>query len=137
MSINQGEHTFEQEVLISGEEIMGFTADSALTLREPVGISGDMAVDSSSAGEGDFYGVVLYDVASGEEVAVAGANTEVWVEVSEAVSAGDELLPDGNGTFESVATSAGSNGVLLAETGSSGSGELVRAEVLSAQGATA
>lgn len=131
------EHSFEQDVLVSGEAIEGFTAGSDLTIREPVGISGDNAVDASAAGEGDFYGVVLYDVASGGEVALANQNCEVEIEVSESVGAGDELLPDGSGAFESVATSTGSSGVLLAEEGSSGGGELITAKIIAQQGGTA
>lgn len=132
----QGEHTFDVEVLISGEEIRGYTAGEDLTAGEPVGISGDHEVSSSSAGEGDFLGVALYDVASGEEVAIGGDDCEVRVEVSEAVSAGDELLPDGVGTFETVATSGGSTGVAIVQDGAS-SGEVAEAYIYAVQGATA
>jgi len=131
------EHTFEEDVLISGEELRGYTAANDLTLREPVGLSGENQVDSSSGGGGDFIGVVLYDVASGEEAAIAGDDCEVRITVSESVSAGDELLPDGNGTFESVATSGGSTGVAIAQTGSSGADETVEAYIYAVQGAQA
>jgi len=131
------EHTFAEDVLISGEELRGYTAGGSLTLREPVAISGANTVNSSSAGGGDFIGVALYDVASGEEVGIAGDDCEVRIEVSEAVSPGDELLPDGTGTFETVATSGGSNGVAIAQTGSSGSGEIVEAYVFAVQGVSA
>lgn len=136
MSQTQGEHTFDIEVLISGEEIRGYTAGEDLTAGEPVGISGDNEVSASAAGEGDFLGVVLYDVASGEEVAIAGDDCEVRIEVSETVTAGDELLPDGVGTFETVATSAGSTGVAIAQNGAA-SGELLDAYIYAVQGATA
>jgi len=131
------EHSFTDDVLVSGEELRGYNASADLTLREPVGIDGEYSVNSSAAGEGDFIGVALYDVASGEEVAIAGDDCEVRIEVSEAVSAGDELLPDGSGAFESVATSTGSSGVAIAQTGSGGSGEIVEAYVFSVQGVTA
>lgn len=136
MSVDQGEHTFEVETLISGEEIRGYTAGEALTAGEPVGISGDYEVSASASGEGDFLGVAAYDVASGEEVPVLGDDCEVRVEVSEAVTAGEELLPDGLGTFESVATSAGSAGVAIVQDGAS-SGELCEAYIFAVQGATA
>ena len=136
MSVDQGEHSFEIETLISGEEIRGYTAGEALTAGEPVGISGDYEVSASASGEGDFLGVAAYDVASGEEVPVLGDDCEVRVEVSEAVTAGEELLPDGLGTFESVATSAGSNGVAIVQDGAS-SGELCEAYIFAVQGATA
>jgi hypothetical protein len=132
----QGEHTFDVETLISGEEIRGYTAGEDLTAGEPVGISGDYEVSASAAGEGDFIGVVAYDVASGEEVTILGDDCEVRIEVSETVTAGDELLPDGVGTFETVATSAGSAGVAIAQDGAA-SGELVEAYIFAVQGATA
>jgi len=136
MSTTQGEHTFDTEVLVSGEEIRGYSAASQLTQGEPVGISGDYEVDASGAGEGDFIGVALYDVASGEEVAIAGDDCEVRIEVSETITAGEELLPDGVGSFESVGTSAGSNGVAIAQEGAA-SGELVEAYIYAVQGSEA
>ena len=136
MSTTQGEHTFEQDILISGEELRGYSAASDLTRGEPVGISGTLEVDSSSGGEGDFIGVVQYDVASGEEVLLGGDDCEVRLPVSESVSAGDELLPDGAGEFETVATSAGSSGVAIAQEGGS-DGDFVNAYIFTPQGATA
>jgi len=132
----QGEHTFQTEVLISGEEIRGYNANGALTAGEPVGVSGDYEVEPSTAGEGDFLGVVLYDVADGEEVALAGDDCEVDIPVSETVSAGDELLPDGSGEFETVATSTGSSGVAIAQEGGSAS-DTVEAYIFAVQGVTA
>ncbi len=132
----QGEHSFDVEVLVSGEEIRGYTAGEALSAGEPVGISGDMEVSASSAGEGDFIGVAAYDVASGEECPVLGDDSEVRIEVSEVVTAGEELLPDGLGTFESVATSAGSSGVAIVQQGAA-SGEVAEAYIFAVQGATA
>lgn len=133
---SQGEHSFDVEILVSGEEIRGYTAGEDLTAGEPVGISGDMEVSASAAGEGDFVGVVLYDVANGEEVALAGDDCEVRIPVSETVTAGDELLPDGAGEFETVATSTGSSGVALVQQGASAS-ELAEAYIFAVQGATA
>lgn len=132
----QGEHTFDIEVLISGEEIRGYTAGEDLTAGEPVYLSGDYEVSASTAGEGEFLGVNLYDVASGEPVAIAGDDCEVRVEVSEAVTANEEVLPDGLGTFESVATSAGSNGVGIVQSGAA-AGEVAEVYLFAVQGATA
>jgi hypothetical protein len=78
----------------------------------------------------------MYDVASGEEVTIAGDDCEVRVEVSEAVSANDEILPDGLGTFETVATSAASEGVAIVQEGAA-SGEVCEAYIFAVQGATA
>jgi hypothetical protein len=136
MSVDQGEHSFPIEVLVSGEELRGYSAASDLTAGEPVGISGDNEVDASSAGGGDFIGVNLYDVSSGEEAALAGDDCEVRVEVSEAVTAGDEIVPDGAGTFETVATSGASSGVALVQDGAA-AGEVAEAYIFAVQGATA
>lgn len=136
MSTSQGEHTFEDDLLVSGEELRGYSAAADLSRGEPVGLSGSFEVNSSSAGEGDFIGVALYDVASGEEIAIAGDDCEVRVPVSESVTPGDELLPDGSAEFETVATSAGSSGVAIAQESGS-DGDYITAYVYAVQGATA
>jgi len=117
---DQGEHTFDVEVLVSGEELRGYSAGEDLTTGEPVGISGDTEVSGSAADGGDFIGVNLYDVASGEEAAIAG----------------DEIVPDGLGTFETVASSGASAGVAIVQDGAA-SGELCEAYIFAVQGATA
>jgi len=134
--MSASEHNFAEEVLISGEEIRGYSAASGLTAREPVGISGELEVDSSAAGNSDFIGVAMYDVASGEEVAVGGDDCEVRIEVSESVSPGDELAPDGSGAFETVATSSASTGVAIAQT-SAGADELCEAYIFAVGGTKA
>jgi hypothetical protein len=136
MSFANGEHTFEDGVLISGRELRGYTAASALTAGEPVGISGDFEVDSSAADGGDFIGVALYDVAAGEEVAVAGDDCEVRVVAAEAISPGDEVIPDGTGKFETVATSTATGGVAIAENSAGGEGEVLEAYIFAVQGNT-
>ncbi len=130
------EHDFAEEVLISGEELRGYSAASDFTAREPVGVSGTYEVDSSDAGADDFIGVALYDVASGEEIAVGGDDCEVRIEVSESVSPGDELVPDGAGAFETVATSSASTGVAIAQTSGSAGG-LCEAYIFAVGGAKA
>jgi hypothetical protein len=130
------EHTFAEGVLISGENVDSYTAGEALTARTGVEQTGNYTVSECAADSGDFTGVVAYDVASGEEVAVIKRDCEVKVAVSESVSAGDELVPDGSGGFETVATSGLSSGFLIANE-SAGNGELVEAEIFAAGGATA
>jgi hypothetical protein len=130
------EHNFAEGVLVSGENIDSYTAGEDLTARTGVAQSGDYTVSEPAADAGDFTGVVAYDVASGEQVAVIKRDCEVRVSVSESVSAGDELVPDGSGGFETVATSSLSSGFLIANEGG-GSGDLVEAEIFAAGGATA
>lgn len=98
MSTTQGEHTFEEEVLVSGETLPGYVANGALSAGEPVEVSGDYEVSAASDG-GPSFGVAAYDVADGEEVPVIAGDgqNEARLEVSEAVNAGDELTPDGLG----------------------------------------
>ena len=98
----QGEHTFSQDLLISGEELRGYTASETLTRGEPVAITGNYEVSPATDG-GSFVGIVLYDVAEGEEVAIAGDDCEVRIEASEALGAGDAITPDGTGSFRQAA----------------------------------
>ena len=130
------EHTFAEGVLISGENVDSYTAGEALTARTGVRQTGDYTVGETPADTAEFTGVVAYDVASGEEVAVIKRDCEVKVTVSESVTAGDELVPDGSGGFETVATSGLSSGFLIANE-DAGSSELVEAEIFAAGGTTA
>lgn len=136
MSVNQGEHTFDLDILISGENVDSYIAGEALTAGTGVENSGDYEVSECAADSGDFTGVVGYDVASGEPVPVIKRDCEVRVTVSETVTAGDELVPDGSGGFETVATSGLTSGFLIANEGGSAS-DVVEAEIFSAGGATA
>ena len=95
---DQGEHTFAEDLLISGEELRGYTASEALSRGEPVAITGNYEVSPATDG-GPFVGIVLYDVESGEEVALAGDDCEVRIEASAALDAGDAITPDGAGAF--------------------------------------
>lgn len=134
--MSASEHNFAEGVLISGENIDSYTAGEALDARTPVKISGNYEVTEPAADGDGFTGVVAYDVADGEEVAVIKRDCEVRVEVSEAVSGGDELIPNGSGAFETVATSSASAGYLVANEDAS-SGSLCEAEIIAAGGATA
>lgn len=95
---SDGEHTFEDDILLSGKEMRGYTAAQDLTRGEPVEITGNNEVAPASNG-GPFAGVALYSVAAGEEVAIAGDDCEVRLESSEAVNGGAALVPDGAGAF--------------------------------------
>jgi len=133
----QGEHTFEQEVLISGEAISGYTAGEELNAGEPVDLSGDYEVSAASEG-GPAIGVVAYDVANGEPVAIitGDGDNEARLEVSETISAGDALTPDGIGTFEQAVDADGDQVFAVANDGAS-SGELVDARLVGQSGVTA
>lgn len=134
--MSTSEHTFAEGVLVSGENIDSYTAGEALTKRTGVSMSGNFTVSEPAADAGEFVGVVAYDVENGEEVAVIKRDCEVKIEVSETVTAGDELIPDGAGAFETVATSAASEGFLIASEGGAAS-DIIRAEIVGAGGATA
>jgi len=130
------EHTFGDGPLVSGEELRGYSAASDLTAREPVGISGDSEVDSSSAGDSDFVGIALYDVSSGEEVAIAGDDCEVNLDISASISAGDALVPDGSGKFtQADETGNGEEGVALAQEAGT-SGDTIEAYIFAVGGNT-
>ena len=133
----QGEHTFEVEVLISGETLPGYTAGEALSAGDPVAITGDYEVTSASDG-GPAFGVVAYDVADGEEVPVIAGDgqNEVRIEASETVTAGDELTPDAVGTFKQTVEADGDETLAIANDGAS-AGEIVEARMVKQSGVTA
>ena len=132
MSIEQGEHTFEVEVLISGDTLPGYAAGEALSAGEPVEITGDYEVSSAEDG-GPLFGVAAYDVAEGEEVPVIAGDgqNEIRVEVSEVIEAGDELTADGLGTFKQAG--AGDGKFAIANEGAA-SGEIVEARAVGQNG---
>ena len=123
-----GEHTIADDILISGEEIRGYSAGEELTRGEPVEITDNYEV---SAAVESFAGVALYSVAEGEDLALAGDDCEVRLEVSEAVEAGDALAVDGNGGFE-VAVDA-DDAVAVANEGG-GTGDWIEAYLTSTSG---
>ena len=135
MSVDQGEHSFEVEVLVSGETLPGYAAGEALSAGEPVALTGDYEVSAATDG-GPAFGVAAYDVADGEEVPVIAGDgqNEVRIEVSEAVTAGDELTPDGLGTLKHAADA--DEALALANEGAA-SGEIVEARMIIQSGVTA
>lgn len=110
-----GEHTFSDDILISGEELRGYTAGEELTRGEPVEITGDYEVGPAVEA---FAGLALYSVAAGEEVAIAGDDCEVRLEAAEPVEAGDALAVDGAGGFEVAVDAA--DAVAVANEGGEG-----------------
>ena len=66
----QGEHTFEVEVLISGETLPGYAAGEALSAGEPVEIPGDYEVSSAEDG-GPLFGVAASSSASTSSAVMA------------------------------------------------------------------
>ena len=132
MSVDQGEHSFNVAVLVSGETLPGYAAGEALSAGEPVALTGDYEVSSATDG-GPAFGVGAYDVAEGEEVPVIAGDgqNEVRIEVSEAVEAGDELAPDDLGTFKHAAD--GDETLALANEGAA-SGEIVEARMIMQSG---
>jgi len=112
MAFSEPEHTFAEEVLISGEKIRSETAGEDLARHKAVELdSTGTVVQTDDAAE--FYGVVAYDRVNGQEVPVIQDDCEVRVLAGGAVDPGMELEPDANGDF---VQSTGS-GVAVARTG--------------------
>lgn len=100
MSRSNPEHDFAEQVLIYGENLRSYTSDGAISQHQAVKINGEYQVTAvDTAGEeGD--GVALYDVADGQEVAIAGDDTEVRVEAGTAgATVGTDATVDGDGNF--------------------------------------
>jgi len=137
MSTTQGEHTFDVEVLISGEAMEGFSAGEDINQGEPVVRSGDYEVSTASDG-GPAMGVALYDVASGEEVAIAAADgdSEVRLETSETLSANAEITPDGLGTVRQTVEADPDITLGICNDGAA-AGEIVEAQLTQQSGDTA
>jgi len=135
MSFQQGEHTFEDGILVVGEKVRAYSAASALSAGEPVAVSGDREVDACSA-QGPFLGVAAYDVAAGEEVAVIQDDCEVrGIVAAEAISAGDGVVPAGSGKFQVSNATDGDDEIAIALTSAGGDGETFEAYLCDATGA--
>ena len=133
MSFSDPEHSFAEEVLISGEKIRSEVAGEdvsrhkALTLNS----SGEVVQTDDAA---DFYGVCAYDRVSGQEVAVIQDDCEVKIIGGEAgITEGDALEPDGSGDF--VQTASKSDQVAVAKT-SGGDGDVIEAYITDVYGVT-
>jgi len=135
MSFSDPEHSFAEEVLISGEKIRSEIAGEdvsrhkALTLNS----SGEVVQTDDAA---DFYGVCAYDRVSGQEVAVIQDDCEVKVIGGEAgITEGDALEPDASGDFVQVAAGDEVNQVAVART-SGGDGDVIEAYITDVTGVT-
>jgi len=134
-TFTQGEHTFDSEVVVSGDNWDSYTASEAINAGEPVAQSGSYEVELSGDG-GPFTGVAGYTVSSGEECPVIKRDGEVRIEVSEAVTSGDALCPDGLGTFRQAVEADDDPEVAIANEPAS-AGEPCEVEITAAEGVTA
>ena len=97
------EHDFGEDVLIAGEKLRSFTADSDIDAHQAVTINGNFTVDVADVG-GAAIGVAAYDVASGQETDVVMDDCEVRVIADGAVTAGDSLEVGTGGNFSTLDT---------------------------------
>lgn len=128
--MSASEHSFAEDVLVSGEAIDGFTADGSIDQRKAVAVNGDLQVTQVGTAGAAARGVALYTVASGEELAIANDGCTVKVEVGTAgATAGTAAAVDGDGNFVD-AGGAGSGDNVVGEFYEGGSdGDLVLMEV--------
>lgn len=106
------EHDFQQDVLNVGDAIRSQTANGAVDQRKAVDISGDFEVEQVSTAGSQVYGVALYSVADGEQVAVAIDGCEVDIELGGSVSAGQSAAVDVDGNFVQAGGSASGDNVV-------------------------
>jgi len=100
MSRSNPEHAFGEQVLISGDNLRSYNADGAISQHKAVQINGDYQVTQTGTAGAEGTGVALYDVKGGEDIAIAGDDTEVRVIVgSGGATAGNSATVDGNGDF--------------------------------------
>jgi len=93
------EHSFGQDVLISGDNVRGYSADGAISQHKAVEVNGDYQVTQIGTAGAEGHGVAAYDVAGGEEVAICGDDTEVRVEAGGTATAGSDATVDTDGNF--------------------------------------
>jgi len=138
MSYSEPEHDFAQEVLVSGDSIQSYTAAETLSRHDAVSIDSAGDVQIAPDGGGDFLGVVGYDTAQGEEAAiiVGDGNNEVYAILSESVTAGAALVPDGSGAFRQAVSADGETGVAVAKE-DGGSGDAIQMALTSIEGTEA
>lgn len=125
MSVNQGEHTFEVDILKHGRKLRGFTAGEDLDAGQPVAITGDRTVTAASDG-GPVIGVAGYSVSAGQEIVILGDDCEVRLpNVPGPAPAGAEVTPTGNtvASGNDLVRPAGSSDNGFAITVTSGSGD--------------
>lgn len=106
MARSNPEHSFNEQVLVSGDLLRGYTADGAISQHQAVKINGDYQVTACDTLGEEGAGVAAYGVSDGEELAIAGDDTEVRVEVgSNGATAGNRATVDGDGNFQDATAS--------------------------------
>lgn len=103
MSVEQGEHSFAVEVLVSGDLIRGYTADGPIEAHKGVEITGNYEVSQVDVAGTGIRGVAAYDVADGEEIALVEGNDEARVIAGGAVTAGEPATTNADGDFVEAA----------------------------------
>ena len=95
--MSASEHNIGEDVLKSGENIKSEPANETIDQHDSVQkINNGVSVAPDG---GPFYGVAGIDVVAGQELNMVMDGCEANVIVSEAVSDGDALTPDGGGGF--------------------------------------
>lgn len=125
--MSASEHSFAEDVLVAGDSLRGFTADGAVNQRKAVDINGDYQVTQVGTAGAAVYGVALYDVASGEEVAVAVDGAEVLIEAGTAgATAGSAAAVDADGNFVDAGGDTSGDNVVGVFLEGGADGDLVR-----------
>ncbi len=119
------EHDFQTDVLKVGDSVRSQTADGVVNQRKAVDINGEFQVTQVSSAGAATYGVALYDVADGEEVAIAIDGCEVDIEAGGSVSAGDAATTDASGNFVTAGGDGSGDDVAGIFLESGGSGDIV------------
>jgi hypothetical protein len=125
--MSASEHNFEQDVLVSGEALKGFTADGSISQRKAVDINGDNQVTQVGTAGNPVFGVAVYDVADGEELPVAVDGCEVRVEVGgTGATAGEAAAADADGNFVDAGGDTSGDNVVGTFTEGGSDGDIVR-----------
>lgn len=114
----------DSKIIVKEEGVFShnFEADEGLSAGEAVYVSGagdDFAqVKGTTGGTDSFVGIAMYDVDSGDRVAVAGTGSKVYGRASSALDVGSYVKPDSNGKWQSGSASIHC-GIALTAAGSS------------------
>jgi len=123
MSRSNPEHSFGEQVLISGDNLRSYNASGAIAQHQAVKLNGDYQVTAVDTAGEEGTGVGLYDVQDGEDIAIAGDDTEVRVAIGTAgATAGNRATVDANGDFVDAGAGDAVWGVFNA---GGGSGDIV------------
>jgi len=89
---SKDDETFQKDVLISGNALASFKAESDIDARELLCLSGDYSVDTDPTYD-TFVGVSMFDVQEGEALSVASEGCTVALSAN--VDLGDVTIQDG------------------------------------------